>query len=134
MANNEVFTVSKLILHYINDTYALYNTLQDNYETLTHDKKNANRCYHYQLALAELSDHIDSYVLKYENVSVTECLESNSFIWHIQCHIGRMIDGIMINGYHYIMRDSQKLRDMLQMYEIVYNQINIYCDIHRVYH
>lgn len=129
----DVFTVSKLILHMINDEYALYVELQHNYETLTTDRVSASRCYHYRMVCAELRDHIDAYVLKYDNVSVTDCLESNSFIWHMQWHIGKMIDSIMSNGYHYVMRDSAKLRDSYKMYERIYNQITEFCRIWHVY-
>ena len=128
------FAVSVSLINRINSDIELYSQLEDNYIECLHDVKNANRCYEYRRALIELSIEIDRITAKqYTNISVYDILASESFIWHMQNYIGKKIDYIMSFGYHYVMRDSSKLRNQFHMYETIYNHINTMCKAYNVY-
>lgn len=133
LERENIFAVSVSLINRINSDMELYAQLEDNYLEILVDSDDSNRCYCYRVALATISDEIDKFVLKYENVSVTEALECNSFIWHMQWFIGRCIDNIISNGYQYVRRDSAKLRHMLHMYECIYDHIETMCKAYSVY-
>lgn len=128
---NNVFIVSKNLMHKINDDIETFKALNKTYEKVG-DIENADRCFDSLLILAKLSDHIDSYIDRHD-CTIYDTLCSNSFIWHMQSRIGRMIDTIMVNGYHYVMRDSVKLKAQFRALESIYDYIFIIAKEHDVY-
>lgn len=128
---NNVFDCSIDIMHTINHQIALNDRLRKTYESVG-DTVNANRCWDANLVLLRLSDRIDNITLRYD-ISVTECLESNSFVWTLQQEIARMIDSILACGYHYVMRDSRKLKAQFRELEYIYEYVNIAAKKHDVY-
>lgn len=131
---SNVFAVNVSLINLINSDIELYAQLEDNYIECLHDRKNANRCYDYRCALIKLSIEIDRITAKqYSNISVYDILASESFVWHMQNYIGKQIDYIMSFGFHYVMRDSSKLRNQFHMYKTVYEHINRMCKAYNVY-
>lgn len=128
------FAVSVSLINRINSDIDLYAQLEDNYIECLHDVKNANRCYEYRRALIEVSIEIDRITTKqYDNLSVYDILASESFILHMQNFISKKIDFIMSFGFHYVMRDSAKLRNQYHMYKSIYDHINTMCRAYNVY-
>ncbi len=128
---NNVFDCSIDIMHTVNHQIELNKRLQKTYESVG-DTTNANRCWDANIALLRLSDKIDDITMRYD-ISVTDCLESNSFVWTLQREIGKMIDSIMGWGYHYVMRDSRKLKAQFRELEYIYEYVNIAAKKHNVY-
>lgn len=131
MKNNtiNILHANLSFINYINNTIDMYKLLENNYIEICNDYENADRCYQYRIALSIVSDEFDRYCLPYENVSVWDYLNSNCVIWHMQSFIGKRIDQIMSWGYHYIMHDSTKLKNQLDMYEHIYDEIKRICNV-----
>ena len=128
---SNIFNCSVDIMREINNQIEINKSLQKTYEKFG-DTTNANRCWDANLALLRLSDKIDNITLQYD-ISVTDCLESNSFIWTLQREIGKMLDSIISWGYHYVMRDSKKLKAQYRELEYMYEYVNIAAKKHNVY-
>ena len=127
------FAVAVSLINLINSDIELYSHLEDTYIEYTHDRRNANRCYDYRCALIELSAEIDRITSQYKNLSAYDVLASESFVCHMQNFIGKKIDYIMSFGFHYVMRDSTRLRNQFHMYKSVYEHINRMCKAYNVY-
>ena len=125
------------IMHFINDNIATYKELEDNWLEQMGDYENANRCFYYRQALANVSDDIDALVhhgCSVLGLDVAAILDCPSFIWSLQTRIAKHIDYINSWGYQYVMRDSAMLRHQLHMYECIYaytvsacKKYNVYC-------
>lgn len=135
MTNNNSFDCAVDIMNFINDNIDTYKRLEDNWLEQMGDYENANRCFYYRQALANVSDDIDSIIHHHaiHGLDVYTILDCPSFIWSLQSRIAKHIDYINGWGYQYIMRGSAMLRHKLYMYECIYEYTVSACKHYNVY-
>ena len=135
MTNNNSFDCAISIMNFINDNIDTYKRLEDNWLEHMGDYENANRCFYYRQALANVSDDIDG-IIHHQSIhglDVYTILDCPSFIWLLQHRISKHIDYINSWGYQYVMRDSAMLRHQLYMYETIYEYTVSACKRYNVY-
>lgn len=129
---DNVFSVSKMYVHFVNDRISTYTRLYQNFNDAGMLEQ-GNIRFEKACAYSLLSDDIDALIDRhYQYVRVTEQLYCESFIWSLIKKISKRIDYVNSFGYDYVMH-SYTLSAQLDAYTDAYKTLHSYCDMFHVF-